>query len=1242
MNPYLRSPFRARNILFMSQPRPLWKQLRQRLADHLRPDSAPDPVRRPRRFEALEPRVMLHGEGLPEHDLTEHVHHQLMIFIEGDLVEIPESIGVQQPSGNIINNPHTHEADGRLHVHPLGGGPPNDFTTVGDFFDVWRTGAGAAGNNSKAIFNEQQVLRNFAGDSHVIRMFVNGELNDEFEDYEMHDGDEIVIRYDSLENAGSPVFGALTNPIVTFNTNFGPIPIELYANDTTGAEATPGTVDNFLNYINDGDFIDSFFHRLIPGFVLQGGGFTAPKVAPTSPADFITPVPTDPTIQNEFSNSNIRTTVAMAKVGGDPNSATSGWFVNLADNGGEDPAGLDKQNGGFTAFGRVLNMTAVETIAGLNISNLPEIFDTKDPRFAAFTTLPHSGTLASGGELVVVQSIDGMADLRGTKFDDANGNGVRNTGEAGLAGFTIYLDANNNGQLDEGEISTVTGSDGSYRLSAPLGEYAIREVQQPGFIQSTPTSPNFYLVTVDISDIGREILNFNFGNMLEVVIDPPSEIDLLAATDSGQSDTDNLTNFNNASNSTELQFRVSGVESGAVVQVFSGGEILGQNTASSNIVTITTKKDQLTLSEGIHSFTARQVIDGLESDMSPALTITIDTTADGFTNTPPLVVNAGGSYAHDVEHEEEGNTAFQYSLGDAPDGMTIGTSTGQIAWTPTSGQFGPNDVVVLAIDQAGNVGEQEFTIEVNSAPEIDPIDPVSVDEGSLLSLLIPVSDPNLPNDVLKFALEGVVPDGATLDPSSGVFTWTPTEAQGPGSFELTVRVTDQGGLSDTATFMIDVNEVNNPPSLESIDSQTVESGLLVAFTASASDPDLPAGDLTFSLAPGAPDGAEIDPATGEFTWTPTTEQGDQIHSIGIRVADEDGLEDEQTVDITVLKENEAPSFESIDPFTIDEDEELAFTALASDPNGDLDTLAFSLASGAPAGATIDPFSGEFSWMPTEADGPGTFDVTVVVEDALGQTDEATFSVEVSEVNQTPVLEPIMDRTVTEGNTVELTAEANDPDLPAQDIQFSLDPGAPVGSTIDTESGEFHWTPPRGTRGTFDITIRATDVADSPLSTTETFSIKVVADVSVFAFADSLALRTSDLGPSVPPFFPLPAVVPLPSAGSGVMSQVRSESLARQLAIRSIEAAQRNENIGSGRRWIMPATSNSDGNGNVQPDIDDDSQDSNQPVEGDPEDIHSDGPLDDEQAQAPSDLPENLAGSAVDQAILEMAFEETPS
>lgn len=142
--------------------------------------------------------------------------------------------------------------------------------------------------------------------------------------------------------------GAGDPPRVALETSEGKIVLELYP------DRAPGTVENFLTYVRDGFYDGTVFHRVIPGFMIQGGGFT-PDLEQKE---------TREPIQNEASSglSNERGTVAMARTS-DPHSATAQFFVNTADNPNLDHG---PGNPGYAAFGRVVDgMDVVDAIAGV-------------------------------------------------------------------------------------------------------------------------------------------------------------------------------------------------------------------------------------------------------------------------------------------------------------------------------------------------------------------------------------------------------------------------------------------------------------------------------------------------------------------------------------------------------------------------------------------------------------------------------------------------------------------------------------------------------------------------------------------------------------------------------------------------------------------------------------------------------------------------------------------------------------
>ena len=154
-------------------------------------------------------------------------------------------------------------------------------------------------------------------------------------------------------------------------------------------DRTPGTVENFLGYVSRGDYTNMFVHRLVPNFVIQGGGFQVTNNEAGRP--MVTEVPVLEPIVNEFGVSNTLGTISMAKLGGDPDSATSQWFIST----GANSDNLDNQNGGFTVFGRVsqgtfTNAQLLNSRADFSLFNLqgalsatPLVMGTSAETFAA-------------------------------------------------------------------------------------------------------------------------------------------------------------------------------------------------------------------------------------------------------------------------------------------------------------------------------------------------------------------------------------------------------------------------------------------------------------------------------------------------------------------------------------------------------------------------------------------------------------------------------------------------------------------------------------------------------------------------------------------------------------------------------------------------------------------------------------------------------------------------------------------
>jgi len=213
------------------------------------------------------------------------------------------------------------------------------------------------------------------------------------------------------------------NTVVRLETNVGDIVLELLEDEA------PQTVTAFLGYLNDGSYDGSIFHRSATyqdgePFVVQGGGFEF-----NEQTGFLDDIPDDGTIPNEPGVSNLERTVAMAKLGGDPDSATREFFFNLTDRNATDLDGarLDTQNGGFTVFARVIDgwevVLAIADLPTFNgggaFTDLPVTsdFDPNDPTGDpdGFVTIESTEILYSGGGRPVTPAgeVIGAADPTG-------------------------------------------------------------------------------------------------------------------------------------------------------------------------------------------------------------------------------------------------------------------------------------------------------------------------------------------------------------------------------------------------------------------------------------------------------------------------------------------------------------------------------------------------------------------------------------------------------------------------------------------------------------------------------------------------------------------------------------------------------------------------------------------------------------------------------------------------------------
>jgi cyclophilin family peptidyl-prolyl cis-trans isomerase len=277
---------------------------------------------------------------------------------------------------------------------------------------------------------------------------------------------------------------------VRLSTVLGNIDLGLFG------QQKPITVTNFLKYVDQNRYFlldpstnqiaSSFVHRSVPGFIIQGGGFIG-TVDPTDPAKQNaqpTQVAAFAPIQNEPGISNKRGTIAMAQSGADANSATSQWFINLADNGGA-PNNLDirfNNAGPYTVFGRVVNngMTVADSIAAL-----PRV-NAGGPPFDNLPVRNYSSGFIKVANLVSIPAIARLSPLSFSATSDNGGVSVTVSGtkllvaanSVGTAHITVTATDLDGAQVSQVFTVTVVPAPGrlvnlSTRMQVGTGDNAL-------------------------------------------------------------------------------------------------------------------------------------------------------------------------------------------------------------------------------------------------------------------------------------------------------------------------------------------------------------------------------------------------------------------------------------------------------------------------------------------------------------------------------------------------------------------------------------------------------------------------------------------------------------------------------------------------------------------------------------------------------------------------------------------------
>jgi len=294
-------------------------------------------------------------------------------------------------------------------------------------------------------------------------------------------------------------------------------------------DVAPLTVENFCNYVDDGDYDGTYFHRSIFGFVSQAGGFKFnPDNGPFF-GDGKTEIPKDDPIINEAGElgalSNIAGTLAMAKIGAEfdedgnlisgtgPDTATNQWFFNVADNSGVPPNGLDFQNGGFTVFAEVLG----DDIAVVEDINAQDICQ----------DIPGLGTVICGSNAATIQI---GASRPGSSFEtdnllvinyigiDSDTDGIVDGVEA--AAPDTDVDMNGIQDVNQGNVASFDNVTDEYVTLMSAGGTALQstDVLSPAYAIAHPATSFCFFKDLDFTSgfVGTEITGATPGGATAV------------------------------------------------------------------------------------------------------------------------------------------------------------------------------------------------------------------------------------------------------------------------------------------------------------------------------------------------------------------------------------------------------------------------------------------------------------------------------------------------------------------------------------------------------------------------------------------------------------------------------------------------------------------------------------------------------------------------------------------------------
>ncbi|MBM7557587.1 tandem-95 repeat protein [Halanaerobacter jeridensis] len=522
----------------------------------------------------------------------------------------------------------------------------------------------------------------------------------------------------------------------------------------------------------------------------------------------------------------------------------------------------------------------------------------------------------------------------------------------------------------------------------------------------------------------------------------------------------------------EISFIVSASDSdGDDLSYSASGDVADKFNAATQIFTWTPVVGE----EGNYSLTI-EVSDGNLSD-SETIIISI-----GDVNQPPLAnedtvnVDEDKSVTIDLlanDSDPDGDSLVMTEVTNGSNGLVVDNEDGTVTYTPDENYNGIDTFNYTISDgELSTSTEVEVTINpVNDSPTaIDDMATVNEDEIVIINVL--ENDSDLDDDSLVITQVTNGSNGAVIDNGDGTVTYTPTiNFNGTDTFNYIVS---DGELTATAEVEVTINPINDTPVLTAIGNKSVDEGELLEFIVSASDID--GDDLSYSAKGDVVD--KFDSSTQTFSWTPSSEDAGN-YSLTIDVSD-GNLSDSETITISVGDVNRYP-IAVTDIISVEEDKSVTIDLLANDSDPDGDDISLTQVNNASNGTVIDNGDGTATYTP-DADFAGTDSFSYTISDSL-ITATGTVELTITAVNDAPVLAPIENKSLKEGELLEFMVSANDID--GDDLSYSAK--GDLVDKFDSNSGVFRWNPDYDSAGQYSLIIK---VSDGVLDDSQSIEINV--------------------------------------------------------------------------------------------------------------------------------------------------------